>query len=157
MDHAFSSRSAAMKRPIELKISLGVLACEYMVITTIYIAAWRSQLSTGQPLAPAMLWKYLGFIAIRPLVLYGLWRGIRWIRTVYLWLLPIALLSSVITASRHPATPSLAMKTHISFEMMVDAIGLLALLLLYSPRVGAWFRSASSKVVARGIPGPAIE
>lgn len=134
-----------MKRPIELKISLGVLACEYMVITIIYVLAWKSQLSAGQALTLAMIWKYLGFIVIRPLVLYGLWRGISWIRTVLLWLIPVAFLLSLNAQLYRPATASSEPEAQNLFTIMAMTIGFVALLLLYSPRVGAWFRSVSSR------------
>jgi hypothetical protein len=134
-----------MRRPIELKISLGVLACEYLIIAVIYVLEWRSQLSAGQTLTLATIWKYLGFIAIRPLVLYGLWRGISWLRTILLWLIPISFLISAVALLHRPATTPLSTEMHSPLTIVVMTVGLVALLLLYSPRVGAWFRSVSSR------------
>lgn len=129
-----------MKRPVELKISLGVLACEYMVIAATYVLAWHDQLSAGQVVTLAMAWKYLGFIVIRPLIFYGLWRGISWIRTVILWVLPIAFLLTLMVYLRHPQLTDSASEPQSTFTTTVLIIGFFAILLLYSPRVGAWFR-----------------
>jgi hypothetical protein len=134
-----------MKRPIELKISLAVLACEYMVIAVIYAFAWWHRWSTGQILTLAILWRYLGFIMIRPLVLYWLWRGVNGVRTALLWLIPISFLLSLSAQLHHSATASSVADSYNTFSVVVMAIGFAALLLLYSPRVGAWFRSVSSK------------
>ncbi|WP_233841513.1 hypothetical protein [Dyella sp. 2HG41-7] len=133
-----------MKRPIELKISLVVLTCECIVLIADYVLGFRLELSSGQPLTLLRIWHYAAIIVVRPLIIYGLWRGISWVRTIFLWWMSLAMVLQLIV---HTTRPEALSDVHAMNPLVLVAMlaGLLAMLLLFSPRVAAWFRSVSDE------------
>ena len=144
-----------MKRPLELKIALGTLACEYLVVLAGYISALLAKISADTVNA-SIVGAFMGFLIIRPLVLYLLWRGTSWVRTWIVWSLPISMVVFFLIGLRSASSPAQssggslggssggnlmggyeALRTGHLGTTIALAIGFLAFLALYSPRVGA--------------------
>jgi hypothetical protein len=142
-----------VKRPIELTIGLVVLLIEYLAVMPQYLVSFFRMISAnGEGKITAILvWSFVAFVAIRPIILYLLWRGTSWVRTWVIWIIPVSFVLSLFERLRKGATggadnPSQATQAinHLSGQNHVTQvallIGFLALLVLYSPRVSAWFK-----------------
>ena len=141
-----------MKRPVELTAALLVLLAEYLTLLPSYIRALLGTLNSDAHgiLIVIFIGSLIGFMILRPLALYLLWRGTSWVRTLIIWALPVALVLSVIQAiAAHavgaarpvdvPHTFLTGLLANLSSRVAL-IVGLAALLVLYVPRVGAWFR-----------------
>jgi hypothetical protein len=133
-----------MKRPIELTIALIVLCAEYFALLPMYFSIG------GVPL--------IGFLIFRPPVLYLLWRGTSWVRTLFIWSIPIVSVVGFVRAWTKYTGAAVGGQTDApvgpqdvwenlynavqasSFSMWVGAVGFFAWLVLYLPRVRAWFQ-----------------
>jgi hypothetical protein len=141
-----------MKRPIELIVALAILAAEYLAVLPGYIASFTSGIKGGisDPATTFVVSSFFWFITLRPLVLYLLWRGTSWVRTWIIWTLPIAftfffvrgLLLRASGGGPSSAPPDVMHKLSgpNHFTQVALIVGFLAILILYSPRVGAWFK-----------------
>jgi hypothetical protein len=141
-----------MKRPIELTVALLILFAEYLAILPSYLSSLLGAIKsdTHGVLIGIFIGALVGFIILRPLVLYLLWVGTSWTRTLVVWVLPIALtLSLVRDLAAHAARaagPADVFRDFIG-GLLANAlshgaliVGFLALLVLYLPRVAAWFK-----------------
>jgi hypothetical protein len=142
----------AMKRPVELTAALLILFAEYLAILPSYLSSLRGAIrsDTHGPLIGIFIGSLVGFVILRPIVLYLLWIGTSWTRTLIMWALPIAFTLSLIRnlaarATRAAGTADLShdfirglFANPLSYGALV--VGFFALLVLYLPRVGAWFK-----------------
>jgi hypothetical protein len=137
-------------RPLELVVALAVLVMEYLAVLPGYVSTFYAKASLGAVTGP-LLYAFLNFLVLRPLVLYLLWRGTSWVRTWIIWTLPITLAAIFIkslgtqTSNNGVSSPTIwdAYDTLTGgnlITMIALCFGLLAFMALYSPRVGAWFR-----------------
>jgi hypothetical protein len=152
----------AVKRPIELTVALLILFAEYLVLVPSYITALVGAIrsDTHGLLVAIFIGALAGFIILRPLALYLLWRGTSWVRTLVVWVLPIALALSLIRGMADQAArvagpadiPHDFMRSLLvnAFSHVALIVGFLALLVLYLPRVAAWFRYVKETHETRG-------
>lgn len=151
-----------MKRPIELTIGLAILVIEYLAVMPHYLISFSGLLNAGGEgkVTAITIWSFVAFVAIRPLILYLLWRGTSWVRTWMIWIIPISLVLSVSEYFGNRATGGVDNSTQATHAMnqlsgqsyitqAILFIGFLALLVLYSPRVGAWFKFEREKRLQR--------
>ena len=142
----------AMRRPIELTIALLILFAEYLALLPSYLKSLVGAIHSDAHglLIAIFIGALIGFMILRPLVLYLLWRGTSWVRTLVIWTLPIALALSLIrdiAAHAARATGPADVLHDFTKSLLANAVshvalivGFLALLVLYLPRVGAWFK-----------------
>jgi hypothetical protein len=141
-----------MKRPIELTVALAILAAEYLAVLPGYIASFTSGIKGGlsDPATAFVVSSFFWFITLRPLVLYLLWRGTSWVRTWFIWTLPIGFTFFLVRGlilrgsgrgiSSSPPDVMHKLSGPNIFTHVALIVGFFALLVLYSPRVRAWFK-----------------
>ena len=137
---------------MELTAALLILLAEYFALLPPYIQTLLRVLKSDAHgvLIGVFIGSLIGFMVLRPIALYLLWRGTNWVRTLIIWAIPVALVLSVIRALTphalgaarpadipHSFIPGLVANLSSRVALIV---GLAALLVLYVPRVGAWFR-----------------
>lgn len=142
---------STMKRPIELSVALAILVAEYLAVPPGFVTSFISniRLVSSDSLAAPAIAGFLSFIIFRPLVLYLLWRGTNWVRTCIIWVLPFSFAFSLIrTLIRRESSGGAFRPSSDLLQKLAGAsvltymalfIGFLAFLVLYTPRVRAWF------------------
>lgn len=141
-----------MKRPIELTVALAILAAEYLAVLPGYIASFINGIKdeSTDSATTFVLASFFWFITLRPLVLYLLWRGTRWLRNWIIWTLPFGvaffLIRYLMSHASHSSTTGASPDAFDKLSgpnlltQIALTIGFFAFLVLYSPRVGAWFK-----------------
>jgi hypothetical protein len=141
-----------VKRPAVLTVALAILAAEYLAVLPGYVSSFTNGIKRdlSDPATMFVVSSFFWFITLRPLVLYLLWRGTSWVRTWILWVLPITfaffLLRDIgLRASQgNSSSASPDVMHNLSGPNLLTRaaliVGFFALLVLYLPRVGAWFR-----------------
>jgi hypothetical protein len=131
-----------MDSPIELRMAILLLVAEYLIVGTTYIVDLLGFSSADHVLSQKLITMHIAFLVGRPVVIFLLWRGFGWVRTLILWIVPIYLvlmmflvpnlLNVLVLAATHSGT--------IAFALISS---MLAVAALYSSRVGLWFRDQS--------------
>lgn len=141
-----------MKRPIELTVALVILFAEYLALLPSYLKSFVAVIKSDAhgPIMGAVILGLVLFVVLRPLALYLLWRGTSWVRTLIVWVLPIAVTLSLMrgmAVQTARTSGSIDVPGDFLRSLLTNAVsrsalivGFFALLVLYLPRVGAWFR-----------------
>jgi hypothetical protein len=141
-----------MKRPVELTVALAILAVEYLAVLPGYVTSFIQGVKgdMSDPATTFVISSFFWFITLRPLILYLLWRGTSWVRTWIIWVLPIGvafflfrgLMLRASNGDVSGAAPDVMDKLNGPnlLTQVALVVGFVAFLVLYSPRVRAWFR-----------------
>jgi hypothetical protein len=141
-----------VKRPAVLTVALAILAAEYLAVLPGYVASFTDGIKRdlSDPATMFVVSSFFWFITLRPLVLYLLWRGTSWVRTWIIWVLPITFTFFLLRAlalrssggGPSGASPDVLHKLSGPNLLTRAAliVGFFALLVLYLPRVRAWFK-----------------